>query len=941
MTTFDQALANLQANSNQMAASAKGYNVDVAKFETKKAQDLSRLFLFAGEVGKDISNRLAERKAREEQAENLWGEIFGAGESDPNVINNITQVEESQVKTSNILADSIKDRNIDPYLGFRGINETGIGDRATAATQVYGIGAEFTPWYYNTIQNDTRTFLAVTSDHPNGREIALNATDLTRDEQFARLQYLQKEYTSAKVGGYSKEFLTYSQADGGSGYAASLIEQGNTIKQNLVKNTNIQTGLNSRNQSKDIFYNTTEWNKSTFQSAVSLFLNSSNLEGTGIMRRDKAWKAFHDMIKEGVETGNITREELEKIVDLDLGFEINGNKTLAGHLPELYGTGRNSDGAQGTMFTEADDYKAGLNSDVDKRNENIKLTELAAVAKEYQAGDYYTINDAGKEEINELALITKLGKICKDGRCDVSEEKEKILARPTKYTQPKVDKMLKDYYASDYKNRLPLEMHVGSFSKDVKGHETVVALIDAQNQLIKDNKGLFDNIENAFKDITVNEGGNKEKDWKHPSAQTMWKISRGRFLKILEDNEKLTDGTKKNPELLQKEFLAQLKEDQKNKSINTQWSKYDKYKNDQNYDMKDFQKTQFTKNGKYDKEAHQEWLASLETDIYARDTNFNYRNATKHPLLSGDYNTTFFEEIENEKTNLNNSDLLFYEQELVNKSDKETFDYNEVIKNIDLNNIENSELGELNKICTAQEKSLLECIQTRANALGQTLTKETIEALGNGVLGKNDPLDIAEANGNAIGWFTNAELGATISEYEDFAGTYWIDQGGEEAESHMISFGEVYSNLIDDDGKWKPEFKEVGKTLLGFDLGILSDLHPYAKYELNDANALFELTKTISPEDKLTALKKNDVAAYEAYKNTGILAFVPKDPNPRLQEKTENDEQYLLNILNTNRTEIASLKDEDIPIKSEETNQTSFQNPDVIGASLTPNYTTT
>ena len=66
MTTFDQALANLQANSNQMAALAKGYNVDVAKFETKKAQDLSRLFLFAGEVGKDISNRLAERKAREE-----------------------------------------------------------------------------------------------------------------------------------------------------------------------------------------------------------------------------------------------------------------------------------------------------------------------------------------------------------------------------------------------------------------------------------------------------------------------------------------------------------------------------------------------------------------------------------------------------------------------------------------------------------------------------------------------------------------------------------------------------------------------------------------------------------------------------------------------------------------------------------------------------------
>lgn len=36
MTTFNNALANLQNNSNRMAALAKGYNTDVAKFNTKK-----------------------------------------------------------------------------------------------------------------------------------------------------------------------------------------------------------------------------------------------------------------------------------------------------------------------------------------------------------------------------------------------------------------------------------------------------------------------------------------------------------------------------------------------------------------------------------------------------------------------------------------------------------------------------------------------------------------------------------------------------------------------------------------------------------------------------------------------------------------------------------------------------------------------------------------
>ena len=704
-------------------------------------------------------------------------------------------------------------------------------------------------------------------------------------------------------------------------------------KTNLQNNINIQDGLNSRNKSRGIFYGTTEWSDSTFQTALSLFLNSSNEEGTGIMRRDKAWNAFHDIIEDGVKTGNITREELEKIVDLEI-FNINGKKTLAEHLPDLYDTGKNLDGAQGTMFKEADEYVAGLNSDVDKRNENLKLTELAAVAKNYEDGDYYTINAAGKEEINELKLITELGKICKDGRCDVSEEKEKILARPTKYTQPKVDKMLKDYYASDYKNRLTLDVHVGSFSKDIQGHETVVALIDEQNQLIKDNEDLFNNIEDAFKDITIGEGGNKEKDWKHPSAQTMWKISRGRFLKILEDNEKLTDGTKKNPELLQTEFLAQLKEDQKNKSINTQWSKYDALKNNPNYDINNFEKDRFTKNNNYDEEAHKEWLDSLETDIYARDTNFNYRNATKHPMLSGDYNTKFFEKIENEKINLNNPNLLFYEQELVNKSDKETFDYNEVIKNTDFSNIENSELGDAQRICKAQEKSLLECIQTRANALNQTLDKETIEALSGGVLGKNKEVDIAEANGNKYGFFTNDEFLANISKYGDFAGTLWIDQGGAESESHTMSWSEVYPDLIDKEGKWIPQSKEVGQTLLGIDMGLLWSLNPSAKQDLNNSQSYFEITKPTPPEDKVSAVITNDEASYEAYRNTGNIAFLPKENNPKLKQKIENDKNSILKLLTEYQPNIASLTDDDFSTPNTP-NETSFKTPDVIGESLT------
>ena len=43
MTTFDQALANLQNSNNQRAAIAQGYNNDVAEFQTRKAKDTARL----------------------------------------------------------------------------------------------------------------------------------------------------------------------------------------------------------------------------------------------------------------------------------------------------------------------------------------------------------------------------------------------------------------------------------------------------------------------------------------------------------------------------------------------------------------------------------------------------------------------------------------------------------------------------------------------------------------------------------------------------------------------------------------------------------------------------------------------------------------------------------------------------------------------------------
>ena len=919
MTTFDQALANLQNNSNQMAALAKGYNIDVAKFETKKAQDLSRLFLLAGEVGKDISNRLAERKAREEQSEKLWGDLFGAGEPDLKLKNEITQVEEGQVKTSDILSDSVKKNKVSPYLGFQGIQETGIGDRASEAARAYGIAAEFTASYNWTIQNDTRTFLARTNAHPNGREIALNATDLTRDEQLARLQYLQKEFTSQRVGGYSKEFLTYSQADGGSGYVASLIEQSNTIKKNIVRNINIQSGLDARNKAKGILFETSEWNESTLKTAVSLVLNSSNEEGTGIMRRDKAWNAFHDIIEDGVKTGNITREELEKIVDLEI-FNINGKKTLAEHLPDLYDTGKNLDGAQGTMFKEADKYKKALDEAADNRNTNIYLTQLEQLNQQVRNKEFNAYTDAA-------VLTKKLGQICniaknagKGNECDVGKELEKLQSIPNEQTEPKVKEILTQYYNTPDENRLPLEQVVAKFNPDVRNHADITSIISVQNGILEKNKEQIETLRRKFEKEHEELTGLKKSEFQTVSAQNLWFIQKGKLLALLEADAKKQGADRLGATTIIDNFSAKITEERKGLDLGMTWSAWEA-------------KTQAEKEDV--KLSEGVTVNDIETSPYAVDTNGRFRNATKHPQLNNTFRGTILEEIGRETIDLTSSKLLPTEE----TSGGKTIDYNEVIKNIDLNNIENSELGELNKICTAQEKSLLECIQTRANVLGQTLDKETIKALGGGVEGKNNPLDIALVNGNQYGWFTDDELPANISKYGDFAATLWIDQGGEEAESHTMSWSEVYPKLIDDEGKWIPEFKEAGQTMLGIDMGLLSTINPSAKQDLDNAMPLWEIFRSIPLEEKVSAVMTNDEASYEAYRNTGHTAFLPKLNNPKLKQKKENDQNSILNLLT--EYNIASLTDEDIPIKSEETNQTSFQPPDAIGDSLNTNYTTT
>ena len=116
MTTFDQALANLQNSNNQRAARAQGYNNDVAEFQSRKTKDTARLYMLAGEIGMNITNRLAERRAKEKQAEDLTkqleGAYYGNYEIDPEFREAVFKTELGQIQMSSILAKSIQDKKL-------------------------------------------------------------------------------------------------------------------------------------------------------------------------------------------------------------------------------------------------------------------------------------------------------------------------------------------------------------------------------------------------------------------------------------------------------------------------------------------------------------------------------------------------------------------------------------------------------------------------------------------------------------------------------------------------------------------------------------------------------------------------------------------------------------------------------------------------------------
>ena len=891
MTTFDQALANLQNSNNQRAAEAKGFNNDVARFQTKRANDTARLFMLAGEMGKDIANRLAIRKENEKQHEALFKEFEKISQGqftvDPEFKEAVSGISSDQVILSNAIGDGEKKGTISGVTAVDSIAETGIGDRPFEINKLYNKSLEYRPWIANQIQSNEGTFTAILYDPQQKKYtqqiLRINDPDLTHEQQLARLQYLTKQFVAKTASNYDPRFLTYDQKNGGSGYAMSIMTQNAAIKKDISKNIVIKKGINARNTAMEIFQNP-EASFEDIEEAYTLIMNSGNLKGTGIMGRDKAWDFIHDdLMKPSIKNGYIKHARLSELVQMKFITKDGAKISLEDYDKARYGRFNSDEGTQGSMFTAADEAEKTRNTKVEERNINFANSEYETLLKRIDRKELTVdlVNDKGKDLVKiELERIWQIyHKLGKGKEFNIAEKLEEIRSRPTPESEAQAEIKVDAYYSTSITSGLLMEDAAKQFSKPVAASPKIQSIIQIQKKLEKDNQEAFDTFEDFFKTTQLDSTGGSKRDWSHPSAQIIWKLTKGQLIRELEINDKLKEG-KKNPITIITDFQTKIEAETKGVKIGASWDDY--LENPEQY-VKD-----------------KELRAKIENSIYAADGNSVYRNAQRHTELENNFTNVWTYRMGLRDKDFSSPDTVIKEEKPyitkypLEKDGTTVLDWNKYIQSDEF-----SIATDFRDIAEIQGKSLASYILERAASSNQTLDDKTRKILQLPTLEKLDSeIQKVIGNNNKNGSKTKVEIDGKINAVSnEVGGNENIDVKDEKINHALFNFW--CDDSADSDGTWKAGSEEYGRCWQALGIGTLTSIGFSAKndLEVDGANKFFDVTKEIPVEDKLTNVYFNDDAAFKAAGASGIFEYLPKLNSPLLKDKTQKDFFKILDIL--------------------------------------------
>ena len=897
MTTFNNALANLQNNSNRMAALAKGYNTDVAKFNTKKAEDTARLFMLAGEMGKEISSRLAERKIKEENSEKIWqlfnDSYLGNMEIDSDFTESIFNVSADQRTYSNLISNAEREKKISPFVATESKNSAGVGERALEQQKFGSIAPEFSAWYHHQVRTNKGTFDAVVADPTSPNRFSrqtfnINDPNLPRDVRLARLQYLTKQFVTDRASGYDPRFLTYSPENGGSGFATAIMEQVDNIKVQIEKNIVAADGVNDRSNAMTIIQDPNA-TASELADAYTLIMNSGAKDGEGIMQRDKAWKFLHDNLKESVDEGYISYERLEEIVNMEL-FDINGKKTLAEYDPTRYGQFNEETGVQGSIFTAADEYQTKQDELITKRNKNAVNTEFETLSSEITSGTLDPRNPADLKIIKErLKTITDSAIANNIEDWDYAKKLKELQQLPNNETKPLGKSAANLYYEAD--NGMRMSIASTQFSEDVQNTTDIKSIISLENQMEEEHNDEILNVEKIFKKKELVLSGNSEipqYTWPNTSTETMWELEKGRLLRLLVINDQLPADQKQLPRTLINNFEKDLNEKIANAKLDTNWENYD----------------QTIESGTSSYSADQQQV--FNTSIYASDEDGIFRNAENHIELRGNFTYGWQSKMyglklagadfTNPKTKIK-EEQPYTSKYPVNKNEKEkTLDYNKLIEG------ENGLPSDLQKVAALQNLTALDYLQQRAQSVGQELDDKSLEILCADVE-KNCSATVKNKlkNGEEL----NHDDKANITKTCPTVGILNLVDGGEDGEKinnailqHLCT-EEVVDYTSNSSPVYKAGFEIYAKDNLGLGMGLVEFIGDTAKidFEPDGAEKFFETFSSIPKNDILQAVVTNDKAGFAAFEHSGNIKLLPSLDSNLLADYKQSNFLELLDSL--------------------------------------------
>ena len=873
MSSFSQAIANLRNNLNARKNESKGYNLDEAKFESQRLQDQGRLFLLAGDLGANLTQKLATRRLEEQKNDFLVGKLkeeyansyLGSDEAE-----NASQILMQNDKDQNAMSlelSNIEAANPDfASVAREGKESSGALTKIADQMDLDNAHAEWPARYASEILNNTDMIEVRIPDEDGtlrSKFIPVNGANLTELEKLARLNYLSKKYLSEKgISKYNDDFLFLPKDRGGSGFALEMIKNNNVIKKAIEFETKVAAAEYEIGITGKAFTQNEKTPQSLGKYLIAL-KGGYNKKGE-IRTWAETWKEFETNMDQFLENGVFTVPEILSFSN-NYKFQMNGKEmSLAEYKPGLWAP-TDKDGVQGKYITKAFEAKGKRDLAIAQGVDQTVVKMVDGLKDLKQKGQLTSETDINVA----LAQIVKVSNSA-DGTkdVDISALRKEINAIPTQETSAIAEKLLEDYDKRkitddestvfiDSEFRLPLEKQLQKYGDDVENHPLIQVRLQEENDAKAEVQDILDVVKKNEQTSKLNNEKIAVWQFKNASAEKKYYMVEAYAVDLILQNNKKS-GVKLDLNEIRAKVESFVKDN--TATLGTTWDKFNEA-TATDYEKK-VMNLPFTKdsNGEYNN------LNTLGLPLVNNEEIKEIRKELIGAEVIKPYDFT------NRNTVIPAEQKVFASYQ--NQFEDYQIDYNDLLE--DIGYVPDS----LVDIAATQGLTTYEFLYHRMKAFGkeinpkykQFLNEKEVSTLPSAMKKRLT----GETNDNK---YTNQEVPAYISRTSNLAGaalTMSFKESGESFVQGIATNYEAFAANINDEGEFTGD-AESDKALIGFMSGLGMSLDPKVFNDFNEggqAQFVGAIKQNLSLESLPSLLMDEDVG-FNAYSTSGDINYLP------------------------------------------------------------------